>query len=176
MHTPCGRLPASHRECGRPTAAASIFRVWKRDKINYARPGRLRFSTCRCEMGRVYRDVRMKKAESQHRMGLVYVLSAIVKLIGKSEIQKRVEAFGRLRSFRYCNRLGGPLVDSQPIGFFLNHGITFARELFEPLSVHHRNSPAAVGDHAKLLQLAGGVGDALAAYAQHVRDELLRHG
>jgi hypothetical protein len=34
----------------------------------------------------------MKKVESQHGTRLVYVLSASAKLIGESEIQKRVEA------------------------------------------------------------------------------------
>jgi hypothetical protein len=43
-------------------------------------------------MGRVYRDMRVKKVESQHGTRLMYVLSAIAKLIGESAIQKRVEA------------------------------------------------------------------------------------
>ena len=37
-------------------------------------------------------DMRMKNVESQHGTRLVYVLSAIAKPIGESEIQKRVEA------------------------------------------------------------------------------------
>jgi hypothetical protein len=49
-------------------------------------------STVRREMGRIYRDMRMKKVESQDGARLVYVLSAIAKVIGESEIQKRVEA------------------------------------------------------------------------------------
>jgi hypothetical protein len=36
--------------------------------------------------------MRMKKVESQDGARLVYVLSAIAKVIGESEIQKRVEA------------------------------------------------------------------------------------
>jgi hypothetical protein len=43
-------------------------------------------------MGRVYRGMRMKKLKLQHGARLVYVLSAIAKLIRESEIQKRVEA------------------------------------------------------------------------------------
>ena len=59
--------------------------------------------------------------------------------------------FGLLRSFCFWKRLSGVLVDSQPIGFFLNNGITLARELFEPIPVQDRNGPAAVPDHAELL-------------------------
>ena len=116
------------------------------------RPDLATLSTVRREMGPVYHDMRIKRAESQHGTRLVYVQSAIAKLIGEAGIQKASgSGFGRLRSFCYCNRLGEALVDSQPIGFLLDYGITLAREVFEPIPVEHRNGPAAVRDHAELL-------------------------
>ena len=121
--------------------------------------------------------MRMKKAEPQLGMwARVHSVRNCQSYWQSGDSKASGCGFGRLRSCCYWNRLGEALVDSQPIGFFLNHGIALARELFEPLPVQHRNDPARVGDHAQLLQLAGGVGDTLAAYAQHVRDELLRHG
>jgi hypothetical protein len=56
------------------------------------RPDLATLSAVRREMGRVYRDMRAKKIESQHGTRLTYVLTAIGKLIEGSEIQKRVEA------------------------------------------------------------------------------------
>jgi hypothetical protein len=56
------------------------------------RPDLATLSAVRREMGRVYRDMRAKRIESQHGTRLTYVLTAIGKLIEGSEIQKRVEA------------------------------------------------------------------------------------
>jgi hypothetical protein len=56
------------------------------------RPDLAMMSAVRSEMGRVCRDLRTKKIESQHGTRLTYVLTAIAKLIEGSEIQKRVEA------------------------------------------------------------------------------------
>jgi hypothetical protein len=56
------------------------------------RPDLATLSAVRREMGRVYRDMRAKKIESQDGTRFVYVLTAIGKLIEGSEMQKRVEA------------------------------------------------------------------------------------
>jgi hypothetical protein len=56
------------------------------------RPDLATLSAVRREMGRVYRDMRAKKIESQHGTRLTYVLTAIGKLTEGSEMQKRVEA------------------------------------------------------------------------------------
>ena len=57
-----------------------------------SRPDLATMALVRREMGRVYRDMRAKKIESQHGTRLTYVLTAIGKLIEGSELQKRVEA------------------------------------------------------------------------------------
>src|ERR1700719_680967 len=64
----------------------------------------------------------------------------------------------------------------EAVALFLDHGVTLATQLFQFWPVQHRDLPAAVFDHAKLLQLAGGFGDAFTTHAEHVGDELLRHG
>src|SRR6185312_11220027 len=61
----------------------------------------------------------------------------------------------------------------QAVGFLLDHGIALAAELFQARPVQHCNVSTLIGDHTELLQLAGGLGDAFAAHAEHVSDELL---
>jgi nitrogen-specific signal transduction histidine kinase len=56
-----------------------------------------------------------------------------------------------------------------------DHGIALARQLFELRSVEHGDFSPRITNDAQLLQLAGRLGDAFAAHAEHVRDELLRH-
>ena len=63
----------------------------------------------------------------------------------------------------------------QAIGFFLQHGITLARELFQARPVEYRDLPVSVRDHIQLLQFAGRIGDAFTPDAQYVTDELLGH-
>ena len=45
----------------------------------------------------------------------------------------------------------------------------------QPRAVEHRDAAARIADQAQLLQLQRAFGDALAAHAQHVGDQFLRH-
>src|SRR5438105_1439115 len=53
--------------------------------------------------------------------------------------------------------------------------VALARELLELGAVEHADLPAPIADDARLLQLARRFRHALAAHAEHARDELLGH-
>jgi hypothetical protein len=53
----------------------------------------------------------------------------------------------------------------QAIGFSLDHRITLTTQLFQLGSVQHCDLPAAVLDHAEILQFASRFGDAFTADA-----------
>src|SRR4051812_46299255 len=57
-----------------------------------------------------------------------------------------------------------------------DHLVALAGALLEPGSVEHRDAPAVVIDQSAALQFSGRLGDAFTPHAEHVRDELLRHG
>ena len=69
-----------------------------------------------------------------------------------------------------------PVMDSrQTIGFFLHHGVALATQRLKRGSVEHGDLTSRVVDHAELKQSAGGLCDALAAYAQDRGEHLLGH-
>src|SRR5580765_5500865 len=63
----------------------------------------------------------------------------------------------------------------QPIELFLHDRIALAGARLEATAIEHSDTSAAVLDQAGALQVAGSFRDTLAAYAQHVGDQLLRH-
>jgi len=63
----------------------------------------------------------------------------------------------------------------QAVVLFLDHGVAFAGALLESGAINDRDVAALVADQSGLLQVAGGFSDALAAHAEHVGDQLLRH-
>src|SRR6188768_2863918 len=63
----------------------------------------------------------------------------------------------------------------EPVGLTPDYRITLARHRLESRPVEHRDLAAAVLDDLERLQLPGSFRDAFPSYAQHVRDELLRH-
>ena len=84
---------------------------------------------------------------------------------------------GRPASLRSLNRAAGTVRQPhQAVGFIFNHGITLARQPFQTVPVQHSDPPSIVADDACSLQLPRRLRHTFAAYAQHVRNELLRHG
>src|SRR3954470_20149142 len=60
-------------------------------------------------------------------------------------------------------------------GFAAHHFVALADFCFQPRAIEHGDFAPAVLDDALLLQLARGLRHALAAHAEHVGDQLLRH-
>jgi len=73
----------------------------QQDQGSTAKPSRSRrpdlatLADVRREMGKVYRDMKRTAIKSQDGTRLVYVLSAIGKLIESSDLQERLEALER---------------------------------------------------------------------------------
>ena len=63
----------------------------------------------------------------------------------------------------------------QTIKLVFHHPVTFADSVFEFLAVEDLNMTAHVTDRSGILQAAGSHGDAFAANAQHIGDQLLSH-
>jgi hypothetical protein len=63
----------------------------------------------------------------------------------------------------------------QAVEFLLDHRVALADARFQARPVEHRDVAAVVSDQAGLLHVAGGLGDALAAHAEHVGDQFLGH-
>src|SRR5258708_20734072 len=75
--------------------------------------------------------------------------------------------------YRLARRLGLMQARQQPVELTLHEPITFACAQFQRLAVEHLDMAAAVMNQAFVVQLARCFGDALAAYAHHIRDQLL---
>src|SRR6202521_793652 len=67
-------------------------------------------------------------------------------------------------------RLRRQLRGKQAVVFLLDHAIALARALLEAVAVEDLDVAAPVLDQPGLLQAAGRLGDAFAAYPQHVCD------
>jgi len=66
-------------------------------------------------------------------------------------------------------------LSQQPIELVFDHAVTFAHSLFEFLAVQDRDAAADVSDRSGILQSTGSNGNAFAANAQHVGNQLLGH-
>ena len=69
----------------------------------------------------------------------------------------------------------GKFVRQQAVEFFFHHRVALAYAPFQLWTIQYNDFAAAVVNQPVRLQVAGGLGDALPAHAQHVRDQLLRH-
>ena len=66
-------------------------------------------------------------------------------------------------------------LSQQAIKLIFDHAVTFAHGLFELLAVQDLDVAADVSDRSGILQSTGGNGNAFAANAQHVCNQLLSH-
>src|SRR3546814_4177092 len=66
-------------------------------------------------------------------------------------------------------------IRQQALYLGLDHAITLARAQRQLGAVEHGDVPAPIADATGLLQIAGGLGNAFTAYAEHGGDQLLRH-
>jgi chromosome condensin MukBEF complex kleisin-like MukF subunit len=66
-------------------------------------------------------------------------------------------------------------IRQQAIELFFHHRVALAYPLLKLRTIQHGDVPAAVVNQAVRLQVAGRLGHALPAHAQHIRDQLLRH-
>ncbi|SIT52025.1 hypothetical protein BN2476_1670002 [Paraburkholderia piptadeniae] len=70
-------------------------------------------------------------------------------------------------------RFALPEVREEAVEFAVDDGVALARAGFEAFAVEDADVPAAVVDEAVAVEFAGGFGDAFAAHAEHVGDQLL---
>jgi hypothetical protein len=72
--------------------------------------------------------------------------------------------------------LGLTQARQKAVEFALDEAVAFACTCFEAGAVEHLDVAAAVMNQAFVVQLAGCFGNAFAAHAEHVGDQLLGHG
>ena len=65
------------------------------------------------------------------------------------------------------------LCSEQAIVFFSENSETLARSRFQPPLIQDLDATSVVSDETALLKLLGSLGDASAAHAQHMAEELL---
>src|ERR1039457_1358979 len=70
---------------------------------------------------------------------------------------------------------GLPIFGEQTILLAFDDGIALAYLCFQSGAIEYGNVAAAVMDQSRLLQLSSGLRDTLAAHAQHMSDQFLRH-
>jgi hypothetical protein len=63
-----------------------------------------------------------------------------------------------------------------PVGFLPDHFVALTAHALQPWRIRHRDTPTGVADNPEILKVACGFGHTFAPHAEHVRDELLRHG
>lgn len=71
--------------------------------------------------------------------------------------------------------LSGVGSGEQTVGFSLHHSVALAAQCLEHGPFQHGDAPTGVLYGAEPLQLSGGFGDAFAADAKHVGNELMEH-
>jgi hypothetical protein len=103
------------------------------------------------------------QAESSGLLGLQKVSAAAARLRTSGGIRLKQSRLNRLRTRQ------------QAIGFFLDHGVTLATQLFQFWPVQYRDLAAGVADDPEFVQLARGLGDTFTAHAEHVGDKFLGH-
>lgn len=66
-------------------------------------------------------------------------------------------------------------VRQETVELLLDHRITFAGPRFQAQAIEHLDAATTIFDQPSVLQIAGRLGHAFTAHAQHVGDQLLRH-
>src|SRR4030095_10775453 len=67
-------------------------------------------------------------------------------------------------------------IGQEPVEFRLDYLIALTRPRLQPRAIYYGDLAPAIMNQPGVLQLPSGLGDTFAAHAQHVGDQLLRHG